>query len=112
MRHHLRNPNIGIEVLSFISNNIKLASEHFGYTVGKITEGASGDVVIFDYIPPTPLNGDTLFSHLLFGLVNSTPKVVMVNGKIVYEEGHFTEIDEETLLRRMREKAKEIWELM
>ena len=56
---HLRaeNPSVGFgEVTSALfANNPRIAGRIFGLRFGEICEGAAGDIAIFDYDPPTPL---------------------------------------------------------
>ncbi|KAA6319009.1 MAG: hypothetical protein EZS28_054871, partial [Streblomastix strix] len=37
------------------ANNSRIAEKIFGFEIGKIKEGAAGDVIILDYYPPTEL---------------------------------------------------------
>ena len=56
---HLRagNPSVGFgEVTTaLLTNNPRIAERIFGLRFGEIGEGAAGDIAIFDYDPPTPL---------------------------------------------------------
>ena len=110
LKHGEKDPNIGVEAFGFLKNNSRLASLHFGKTLGRIEKGALGDVVLYDYKPPTPLNEKTVFPHLFFGLSLLIPDTVVVGGEVIYEKGRFLKVDEDEILRKTMTRAQKIWE--
>ncbi|MGP8199196.1 MAG: putative aminohydrolase SsnA [Limisphaerales bacterium] len=91
-------------------NNPKIAGRIFGLRFGEIREGCAGDVVIFDYIPPTPLDGTNLFGHLVFGLSQSAVDSTIVGGKVLMTNKKLQlNLDEERVNARARELAKRLW---
>ena len=72
-------------VAALFVNNPKIAGRIFGLRFGEIREGCAGDVVIFDYMPPTPLDGTNLFGHLVFGLSQSAVDSTIVGGRVLME---------------------------
>jgi len=111
MRHTEGNPSIGYEVFqTLFRNNPKIAQILWGGRIGKIEIGAYADLVIMDYIPPTPINEETLFAHILFGLYSAPVLTVMVNGKIILEEGNFLSIDEGEWKEKARDASRKVWE--
>jgi cytosine/adenosine deaminase-related metal-dependent hydrolase len=90
--------------------NAELATAHFGPPLGCIRPGARADLVVLDYVPATPLDGanfaDHLFSSPSMGRVHS----VVVNGRVLYQNGEFTQLDEARLRARAREISNELWE--
>ncbi len=69
-----------IDVLRYLANGHRLASEAFGLPVGPLREGAAADLVVLDYRSPTPLTPETLAAHLLDGLSARAVESVMVDG--------------------------------
>jgi cytosine/adenosine deaminase-related metal-dependent hydrolase len=110
MKHSEGNPNLGGEVVGWLKNNWEFAERHFNEKLGRIEKGALADLVVFDYVPPTPLNSGNYLSHLLFGLLISPVYLVMVEGKVIYEGGKFTRMDEEEILFKTRKRAKRLWD--
>jgi putative selenium metabolism protein SsnA len=90
----------------------KLASEIFGQECGTLREDAMADLVILDYDPPTPMTGENLASHLLFGIRSSMVVSVMVNGKWSMWDRQMVNINEERLSHRVRRVAKNLWARM
>lgn len=69
-----------IDVLRYLANGQRLATQVFGVPVGPLREGAVADVVIMDYRPPTPLDTTTLPGHVLNGFSSRQVEAVMIDG--------------------------------
>lgn len=112
IKHTEKDPNLGLEAFGFLKNNAKIASLHFNKTLGSIERGALADIVIYGYIPPTPLTPKTIFSHLFFGLSSLVPDTVIVEGRVIYKNGEFLDVDEEKILYQTKLRAQRLWERM
>lgn len=111
---HLRagNPSAGFSevVAALFVNNPIIAGRIFGLRFGEIREGWAGDVVIFDYTPPTPLDETNLFGHLVFGLSQSAVDSTIVGGRVLMENKRLElNLDEERVNARARELAGDLW---
>lgn len=73
--------------------------------LGVIQPGALADLVLLDMKTPafTPLNDP--FQHLVYAETGSSVRTVLVNGRIVMEEGRLLTVDEEAILA----EAREVW---
>jgi len=80
--------------------------------LGRIEPGAPADLVILEYRNPTPLSGDSLGGHFLFGLGAWDVRDVMVGGRWVVRARRHQLIDEEELAARCREAAPRLWDRM
>jgi len=114
---HLRaaNPSVGFcEVTgALFANNPKIAERIFGLRFGEICEGAVGDIGIFDYDPPTPLESGNVFSHLVFGISQTEADTTIVGGRVLMENRKLTlNLDEARVNARARELAKNLWQRM
>jgi len=114
---HLRakNPSVGFgEVTSaLLANNPKIAERIFGLRFGEISEGAAGDIAIFDYDPPTPLEGGNVFGHLVFGISQSEADTTIVGGRVLMENRKLAlGLDEARVNARARELAQNLWQRM
>ncbi len=114
---HLRaeNPSVGFgEVTSALfANNPKIAGRIFGLRFGELCEGAAGDIAIFDYDPPTPLEGGNVFGHLVFGISQMEADTTIVGGRVLMENRKLAlNLDEARVNARARELAKNLWKRM
>jgi putative selenium metabolism protein SsnA len=111
---HLRaeNPSVGFsEVTSALfANNPKIAERIFGLRIGEICEGAAGDIALFDYDPPTPLENGNVFGHLVFGISQAEADTTIVGGRVLMENKKFTlNLDVKRINARARELAQALW---
>ncbi len=94
-----------------LENNPKIVSQvtPFG-KLGEISAGSLADVILIDYLPPTPLNENNFLGHLIFGLVDATVDTTIVNGKVLMENKRLVGIDEEKITAKSQELAQKLWE--
>jgi cytosine/adenosine deaminase-related metal-dependent hydrolase len=77
--------------------------------VGAIKPDHYADIIIVDYKGPTPVNADTVNSHILFGVTGRHVDTTIINGKIIMKERELVNIDEEGMLAKSRELARKLW---
>jgi len=107
-----KNPSAGfMEITSTLySNNSKIANRYWNTPLGKIEEGAAGDIVLIDYNPPTPLDENTYLGHLVFGISQSDVDTTIVNGKVLMENRILKiDIDEKEIAQKARELTESLW---
>ena len=107
-----KDPSTGFSEVTtaLFTNNATLAGRIFGLPLGVIREGAAGDLAIFDYDPPTPLDSGNALGHMLFGLSQSTVDTTVVGGRVLMEHRRLAlDIDEVRVNARARELAKDLW---
>ena len=61
--------------------------------------------MIPEYVPFTPLNADTFYGHLLFGLSFTRVRTTIARGRVIVDEGALPHLDEEAVRARCRERA-------
>jgi putative selenium metabolism protein SsnA len=91
------------------ANNADLAKVFFPKPVGEIAPGAFGDLVVWDYQPPTPLSPGNLPWHILFGVDAAVVTHTIASGKVLMKDRQLTFLDEAAIMARARELAVEIW---
>ena len=93
-------------------NNRAIALRLLGVKVGRLEVGAVADFAAIAYEPPTPLHGDNVLGHLLYGAAVHTLRVtdLMVNGRFVLRDGRFVDVDEAGIYAVAREAAARLWE--
>jgi len=94
--------------LMLLKNSPIIASMLLDTKVGEIAEGYAGDLIVASYDPPTPLDRDNLWGHLIFG--SFKVDTVIVGGDIVVEGGRSSIVDEEKVFEKARAVAAELWE--
>jgi len=88
----------------------EMASAHLRSNLGSIRPGARADLVVLDAVPSTPLSAENLPEQLFWA--SGAPRVhtIIVNGRILYQNGSFVRLDEARFRARAREIARRLWE--
>lgn len=112
---HLRqqNPSAGfMEIASLLyCNNRQIAGRVIpGLDVGVLRPGAAADVILVDYLPPTPLDATTAYGHLIYGIGESTVDTTIVAGKILMKHKKLQlDIDEAEVAAHSRRLSSALW---
>ena len=106
-KHHLVDPGAAwAEVPEMLfQGNARIANRYFEKKLGVLEKGAAADIIITDYIPPTPMNAGNLNGHMLFGTNGRSVVTTVGNGKILMKNRELQGIDEERCLAKIREGA-------
>ncbi|MEE3481854.1 MAG: putative aminohydrolase SsnA [Lachnospiraceae bacterium] len=92
-----------------LSGNPEIVRRIFGVSVGNLKEGAAADIILMNYSPFTPLDENTVGSHLLFGLTGALTDTVFINGRCVMQGRKILTVDEEAIEREARELSPALW---
>lgn len=111
-KHHLCDPNAawGEVPQMLFDGNVKIAERYFPQKLGVLKEGAAADVIVVDYDPLTPMNGDNANSHILFGMTGKQVVTTVANGKVLMKDRELVFIDEAKVMADCRQAAKELAE--
>jgi putative selenium metabolism protein SsnA len=90
-------------------NNGAIASRVFNTPVGIIDKGYVADIIVVDYIPPTPINENNINGHFLFGITGDMTTSTFINGKQVMKNKQITTVDTNMIYAKSRESANELW---
>jgi len=93
-----------------LANNARIAGRQFEMEMGVIKEGAAGDVIVIDYVPPTPLHEGSFLGHFLFGICGAPVDTTIVAGKTLLRNRKLVNLDEEELSARSRALAKKFYQ--
>ena len=106
-KHHLVDPGAAwAEVPEMLfQGNVRIANRYFEKKLGVLEKGAAADIIITDYIPPTPMNAGNLNGHMLFGMNGRSVVTTVGNGKVLMKNRELQGIDEERCLAKIREGA-------
>ena len=110
-RHNAADPAVGWnEVTTMLfSNNAKVAGRYFDAPLGVLKTGAAADVIVMDYVPFTPFSADNIDGHMLFGMNGRQCRTTMANGRLLYQDRQFVDIDEEKLSADIAQTAAKLW---
>ncbi len=109
-KHHLCDPNAAwSEVPEMLfQGNAKIANRYFKKKLGVLEASAAADVIVTDYIAPTPLDAGNINGHMLFGMNGRSVTTTIANGKVLMKDREIQVLDEEATLARVREGAAEL----
>lgn len=110
-KHHNCNPTVawGEVPLMLFDNNRKIANRFFEKPIGVIEKGALADIIVVEYDPLTPLNGDNVNSHILFGVSGRCVTTTMINGKVLMKNREILAVDTEKIMAESRELSTKLW---
>ena len=110
-RTQQRDPGIGFAEACriLLENNRTIANRVFDEPRGALAPGQLADIMIPEYLPFTPLNAETFYGHLLFGLGFAPLRTTVARGRVILDEGRLPHLDEEAIRRRCAERASRIW---
>lgn len=97
--------------LGRLAEGARLAGRLFGEpSLGAVAPGAPADLVVLDYVPPTPLGAENLAGHWMFGLDAADVRDVVVAGELVVEDRRLTKVDQDELAAEATVQAARVWE--
>lgn len=99
------------DYLKALSSGNRIVERTWGGKFGLLEPGYAADIVIADYDPPTPLRGENIAGHFVFGMDASITRTVIVNGTVVYRDREFP-FDTTEVYANARVEAKKLWERM
>lgn len=110
-RHNRRDPRLAFSEAPamLLGSNAAIAAKIFGKKLGKLAVGAPADMVILDYLPPTPLTQGNFLGHLIFGMVDAAADTVICNGRVLLRGKKLVGINEERLCEKSRQLAAKFW---
>jgi cytosine/adenosine deaminase-related metal-dependent hydrolase len=80
--------------------------------VGELSVGAAADLVLLDYLPPTPLSSENFPWHLIFALDGHHVNSTMVAGRWLMRQRQLLTIDEARIYAQARELSCDLWQRM
>ena len=110
-RHQAALPNVGWnEAMTMLfENNARIAAKLFKKPLGVLKPGAAADVAVMDYPVFTPFSEENADGHILFGMMGRSCRTTVINGRVLYKDRAFVDIDEERLQAWTLEQSKKLW---
>lgn len=110
---HARDPRaMGAEEVMAMAyrENARIASLFWPHPIGVLAPGACADIIFLDYRPYTPLTGENLPWHLIFGVDGSHVTTTICGGRILMKDRQLLTLDEERIAAEARAHAPRVWE--
>jgi putative selenium metabolism protein SsnA len=93
-----------------LAEGARIAGRSFGEPLyGMIAPGAPADLTVLSYPSPTPLTGENLPGHWVFGLSSRQVRDVIVAGELVVADRRSTRVDESGIAQEAADEAKRLW---
>ena len=70
------------------------------------------DVIIWNYVPPTPLNSNNFFGHFIYGILERPIITVLQNGKVLMNDYRLIGIDENEINNYVYSQGKRLYNAM
>jgi putative selenium metabolism protein SsnA len=93
----------------FFDRRYELQRAFFPNT-GSLEPGSDADLVVLDYIPPTPISKENIIQHLIFGAKSANALITVANGRFIYDAGRRAYVSEQGLYRESNKIAKTLFE--
>ena len=93
-----------------LAGSAALARRLFDLPLGELKVGGPADMIILDYLAPTPLSADNFLGHLIFGMVDATVDTTIAKGKVLMQNKKIRVMDEEAIYARSRELTPAVWQ--
>jgi cytosine/adenosine deaminase-related metal-dependent hydrolase len=95
-RHNAALPNVGWgeAMAALFDNNRQIAAKYFKKPLGVLKPGAAADVAVMDCPAFTPFSSGNADGHILFGMMGRSCRTTIVNGRVLYRDRTFVDIDE------------------
>ncbi len=98
------------DLRSLVDSSYDLASHHLKENFGRIKKDYVSDLIVIDYIPPTPMNFSNFWDHLFFGITESKVDSLYVDGYPLMVENEIKVFDEAEIRQNVRRVAKLLWD--
>jgi len=99
------------DFLGFMHNGNTLLERNFNSKFGRLEKGYKADLVVSDYMAPTPLKAENIAGHIAFGQNAGSVRSVIINGKAVLKDRQFP-FEVESIYAEAREQAARLWDTM
>mgnify|MGYP001765333888 FL=1 len=107
-----RDPRVGFEVHPGLLAATSRAAGAFldEPLLGELAAGAPADIAVVEAAPPTPIDPERLFGHLVYGAAGAPVRHTVARGRVLMRDFELLTIDVEETAREAREIAPRVWE--
>jgi len=112
LRGGRRDPTAGFASLPGILHTNALVARRFfdEPLLGEIVAKAPADLCVVDSPPPTPINSDNAFAHVVYGAAEAPVRHTIAHGRVLLEDFRHTTLDISEIAEVARIEAPGLWE--
>ena len=112
LRGGRRDPTAGFATLPGILRTNALVARRFfdEPLLGEIAPEAPADLCVVDSPPPTPINADNAFGHLVYGAAEAPIRHTIAHGRVLLEDFRYTTLDIAEIVEKARIETPALWE--
>jgi 5-methylthioadenosine/S-adenosylhomocysteine deaminase len=78
--------------------------------LGEIAPEAPADLCVVDSPPPTPINADNAYAHVVYGAAEAPVRHTIAHGQVLLEDFRHTTLDISEIAEVARIEAPGLWE--
>jgi putative selenium metabolism protein SsnA len=107
-----RDPTAGYSVHpGLLHTNAVVARRFFDQPLlGELVTDAPADICVVDGPPPTPVSGENVFGHLVYGASESTIRHTVARGRVLLEDFEHQTLDPSEIATAAREASPAVWQ--
>jgi len=112
LRDGRRDPTAGFAALpGILRTNAMVARRFFDEPLlGEIAPEAPADLCVVDSPPPTPINADNAYAHVVYGAAEAPVRHTIAHGQVLLEDFRHTTLDISEIAEVARIEAPGLWE--
>jgi 5-methylthioadenosine/S-adenosylhomocysteine deaminase len=112
LRGGRRDPTAGFETLPGILRTNALVARRFfdEPLLGEVAPEAPADLCVVDSPPPTPINPENAFAHVVYGASEAPVRHTIARGRVLLEDFRHTTLDIAEIAEAARIEAPGLWE--
>ena len=92
--------------------NPKLAEAYFQMPFGVLKPGAAADIIVVNYEPATPVTGQNIRDHLLYGVNGTMTDTTICAGHVLMYHRKVLVADEKETMAHCRQEAGAFWDCL
>jgi 5-methylthioadenosine/S-adenosylhomocysteine deaminase len=108
--HHLDASILGAKDVLRMATSLGAKAIHMQDKIGTLEPGKEADLIILDMLKPNTTPCHDPISSLVYSGSTANVDSVVVNGKFILQEGRFTNVDEDAILKRASSRARDLLE--
>ena len=111
MRHSgLSNSEAFGRTISTYFNQLKFVQKFFP-DFPSLKKNSRADFIIWDYVPPTPINKENFWGHYIYGILESQVSSVIQNGKFLMTDKKLNGINETKIQKDIYKQGKRLYKI-
>ena len=77
-----------------------------------LAENDRADLIVWDYVPPTPLNSENFWGHVIYGIFEHPVHSVLQNGNFLMKDFHLIDVDADKITNDIYKQGERLFNKM